>query len=153
MIKIKSSPFAPFTKKSNIDGFTLIESMAALTILGIVFAYAAPIYLYCRIKIDNNQRTEAALIITERIYSQYATKKISTLPFGGTPITITDPDVLHQQGRDYQVKIEFCPPVISPDEILPFCGASRPGYRTARIAISRNGQSIYSMIVGFADID
>lgn len=142
------------TTKKNLNlesGYTLIEVMAALTILGVVFAYSMPIYMYSRIKILNGQIKSGAIIIAQRIITDYSAKKVSTLPFGGTPIAITDPDTLRSMGRNYQANIQFCPPVSSPDEILPFCGASHPEYRTARVSISRNGSEVFSIVAGFAE--
>jgi hypothetical protein len=132
--------------KNQNAGFTLI--------MGVTFAYSLPIFFYSHIKILNAQARSRATIIMGRVATEYSTKKVADLPSGGTPITITDPEILRTQGRNYEATIQFCPalpPPTLPDEIVPFCGATRPNYRTAKISVGRNGQLITSQIVGFVD--
>jgi prepilin-type N-terminal cleavage/methylation domain-containing protein len=142
--------------KNQNSGYTLIEVMAAMTIMGIIFAYSMPIFFYSHIKILNAQARSNATIIMGRVATEYSTKKVADLPSGGTPIAITDPEILRTQGRIYEATIQFCPvlpPPTLPDEINPFCGSSRPNYRTAKISVGRNGQFITSQIIGFVDIN
>jgi prepilin-type N-terminal cleavage/methylation domain-containing protein len=142
--------------KNQNSGYTLIEVMAAMTIMGVIFAYSMPVFFYSHMKILNAQARSNATIIMGRVAAEYSTKKVADLPSGGTPIAITDPEILRIQGRNYEATIQFCPalpPPTLPDEIVPFCGSSRPNYRTAEISVGRNGQLITSQIIGFVDIN
>jgi prepilin-type N-terminal cleavage/methylation domain-containing protein len=140
--------------KNQNAGFTLVESMAALVIMGVTFAYSLPIFFYSHVKILSAQARSNATLIMERVATEYATKKTADLPFGGTPIAITDPEILKTQGKIYEATIEFCPllpPPTQPNETVPYCEPSRPNYRTAKIVVGRNGRLITSQIVGFVD--
>jgi type II secretory pathway pseudopilin PulG len=68
-------------KPRSNDGFTLIETAAALTTLGICVAYAMPLFLYAKL---NNAKTESrtgALMVAQRVFDKIRSqKKITDIP-------------------------------------------------------------------------
>jgi prepilin-type N-terminal cleavage/methylation domain-containing protein len=117
------------------SGYTLIEVMAAMTIMGVILAYSMPIFMFSHLKVLNSQRKAEALIVTQKILTDLSSRKISDLPTGGTT-DINDPELLRVGGKDYQGKVTYCPNI---------SGASgcRTNYRQMEIEIKRNEITIY----------
>jgi prepilin-type N-terminal cleavage/methylation domain-containing protein len=61
------------------EGFTLIESVSAMVILGICAAYAMPLILYARL---NNAKTESrtgALMVAQRVFDKVRAQNITDI--------------------------------------------------------------------------
>jgi prepilin-type N-terminal cleavage/methylation domain-containing protein len=134
-------------------GYTLIETMAAMVIMGVTFAYMMPIFLLSRVKIDASVRRSGAIIVAQRIVTDISSRKLSTLPVGGTPITITDPDTLTSAGKTYTASITYCPlPAIDKTLGNPACAGNRPEYREAEIKVAYKGSPVFGVQAAFADV-
>ena len=61
-------------------GFSLIETVIALTTLGICLAYAMPLFLYAKINNSKSEIRTGALIVSQRVFDNIRSRKISDLP-------------------------------------------------------------------------
>lgn len=138
-------------------GFTLIESMAAMVIMGVILAYSMPIYMFTRIKIETSQRRLEALVLTQRIITNLEQSRISDLPTDGSA-TVVDPSstsavssspptvtsLLKVGSRTYDATIDYC---------FPITGGSgcRADYRELKINITHKGNFVYGQQVAISE--
>ncbi len=61
-------------------GFSLIETMIALTTLGVCLAYAMPLFLYAKINNSKSEIRTGALIVSQRIFDNIRSQPMSSLP-------------------------------------------------------------------------
>jgi Tfp pilus assembly protein PilV len=90
---MKSILLKPFYKKSAVEsaqGFSLIETVIALTTLGVCLAYAMPLFLYAKINNSKSEIRTGALIVSQRIFDDIRSKSIASAPL--TNGTTRDPD-------------------------------------------------------------
>jgi prepilin-type N-terminal cleavage/methylation domain-containing protein len=127
-------------KRELDSGYTLIEVMAAMTIMGVVLAYSLPIYMFTRIKVENTQRQSDALIVMQKIITNLENQKISTLPSEGT-VDVTDTEILKGVGRVYEAKIEYC-------SLISGGSGCSSNYRELQISVLYKGRFIYGQQVG-----
>jgi prepilin-type N-terminal cleavage/methylation domain-containing protein len=66
------------------QGFSLVETMIALTTLGVCLAYAMPLFLYARINNSKSEIRTGALIVSQRIFDNIRSKSFAD------PTTLTD---------------------------------------------------------------
>jgi prepilin-type N-terminal cleavage/methylation domain-containing protein len=100
-------------------GFSLIETMIALTTLGVCLAYAMPVFLYAKINNSKSEIRTGALIVAQRVFDDIRARPISGLPTN--PLTpeikekssslLTDRLIVTAMGRDkyrkFKVEIFF----------------------------------------------
>jgi prepilin-type N-terminal cleavage/methylation domain-containing protein len=66
------------------QGFSLVETMIALTTLGVCLAYAMPLFLYAKINNSKSEIRTGALIVSQRVFDNIRSKSFSD------PTTLTD---------------------------------------------------------------
>ena len=61
-------------------GFSLIETVIALTTLGICLAYAMPLFLYAKINNSKSEIRTGALIVSQRVFDNIRAKSFKSMP-------------------------------------------------------------------------
>ncbi len=61
-------------------GFSLIETVIALTTLGICLAYAMPLFLYAKINNSKSEIRTGALIVSQRVFDNIRSKSFKSMP-------------------------------------------------------------------------
>jgi prepilin-type N-terminal cleavage/methylation domain-containing protein len=68
-------------KSTNSEqGFSLIETMIALTTLGVCLAYAMPLFLYAKINNSKSEVRAGALFVAQRVFDDIRSKPVSGMP-------------------------------------------------------------------------
>ena len=62
------------------QGFSLIETMIALTTLGVCLAYAMPLFLYAKINNSKSEIRTGALIVSQRVFDNIRSKSFASMP-------------------------------------------------------------------------
>jgi prepilin-type N-terminal cleavage/methylation domain-containing protein len=62
------------------QGFSLIETMIALTTLGVCLAYAMPLFLYAKINNSKSEVRAGALFVAQRVFDNIRSKPVSSMP-------------------------------------------------------------------------
>jgi prepilin-type N-terminal cleavage/methylation domain-containing protein len=162
-------------KKYKLDqGFSLIETVIALVTLGICLAYAMPLFLYAKINNSKSEIRTGALIVSQRVFDNIRSQKISDLPFNDgaarestsqntdltNPRSINDPLLTKAMGRPYVAKVIYCaglgqpavPAVTGPPAVAAI--AAIPGtdptacstkYRKFKVEVNYNGSKVYDL--------
>jgi prepilin-type N-terminal cleavage/methylation domain-containing protein len=139
-MKMILSNFIKNKQRKNIDqGFSLVETMIALTTLGICLAYAMPLFLYAKINNSKSEIRTGALIVSQRVFDDIRSRRISTLPTDSAAPEIKTKDttsngasdqlIVKAMGRNYQSKVTFC-------EVAADCSTK---YRKFKVEIFYNG--------------
>jgi prepilin-type N-terminal cleavage/methylation domain-containing protein len=111
-------------------GFSLIEGLIALAILGIVLTALASAFITC---LDANTRLEqrtAAVAVAQRTIETLRRQEPATLPEDGTTVAVVALD-----GRDYEVLTHFC-------RDADFCSDDT---RHLEVEVSFGGRTIYAV--------
>jgi prepilin-type N-terminal cleavage/methylation domain-containing protein len=96
------------TEKEN--GFSLIESAVALTILGTILAYSAPIFLYSKISNNKNEVRSGALSISQKIFDGNRGKRFDMVGKNSAGAVIAYEETVEEAGgREYNAKVIHCP--------------------------------------------
>ncbi len=66
---------------NNQQGFSLIETMIALTTLGVCLAYAMPLFLYAKLNNSKSEIRAGALFVAQRTFDNIRSKPFSAMPF------------------------------------------------------------------------
>lgn len=66
--------------QASSQGFSLVETVIALTTLGICLAYAMPLFLYAKVNNSKSEIRTGALIVSQRVFDNIRARKISDLP-------------------------------------------------------------------------
>ena len=74
------------------QGFSLIETVIALTTLGICLAYAMPLFLYAKINNTKSDIRTGALIVSQRVFDNIRSRPLvaATLPLVNNPLPTSD---------------------------------------------------------------
>jgi prepilin-type N-terminal cleavage/methylation domain-containing protein len=82
IMNIKLNHNDRITEKSNSSeqGFSLIETMIALTTLGVCLAYAMPLFLYAKINNSKSEVRAGALFVAQRVFDDIRSKPVSKMP-------------------------------------------------------------------------
>jgi prepilin-type N-terminal cleavage/methylation domain-containing protein len=153
--------FYQYRKSAKSDqsaqGFTLIETVIALTTLGVCLAYAMPLFLYAKINNSKSEIRTGALIVSQRIFDNIRSRSISNAPINDgknspsagvnpvvTPVLISSPtanEVLltKAMGRQYQTTVTYCEDY---DTDPTICSAD---YRKFKVEVSYNGSKVYDL--------
>ncbi len=62
------------------EGFSLIETVIALTTLGVCLAYAMPLFLYAKINNSKSEIRTGALIVSQRVFDNIRSKSFKSMP-------------------------------------------------------------------------
>ena len=62
------------------QGFSLVETMIALTTLGVCLAYAMPLFLYAKINNSKSEIRTGALIVSQRVFDNIRSKSFKSMP-------------------------------------------------------------------------
>ena len=62
------------------QGFSLVETMIALTTLGVCLAYAMPLFLYAKINNSKSEIRTGALIVSQRVFDNIRSKSFASMP-------------------------------------------------------------------------
>jgi prepilin-type N-terminal cleavage/methylation domain-containing protein len=63
------------------QGFSLIETMIALTTLGVCLAYAMPLFLYAKINNSKSEVRAGALFVAQRVFDDIRSQPVSLMPY------------------------------------------------------------------------
>ena len=66
--------------QSSEQGFSLIETVIALTTLGVCLAYAMPLFLYAKINNSKSEIRTGALIVSQRVFDNIRSKSFKSMP-------------------------------------------------------------------------
>jgi prepilin-type N-terminal cleavage/methylation domain-containing protein len=131
------------------SGFSLLESVIALTTLGVCLAYAMPLFLYAKVNNSKSEIRTGALIVAQRIFDSVRSQPIASLPSNdGTLAAVTgvNPLVLPitpnttALGREYQATIVYCQN--NSTSVPPVCGSN---YRQFQVQVSYKGKNVYDL--------
>ena len=152
--------------QSSEQGFSLVETMIALTTLGVCLAYAMPLFLYAKINNSKSEIRTGALIVSQRVFDNIRSKSFKSMPqsdgantnaaiaAAGTnpavpknPQTIPDPInptdaeklITKAMGRQYQTKVIYCEGLTSDATICT------DKYRKFKVEVSFNGSKVYDL--------
>jgi prepilin-type N-terminal cleavage/methylation domain-containing protein len=138
-------------------GFSLIETVIALTTLGVCLAYAMPLFLYAKINNSKSEIRTGALIVSQRVFDNIRSKSITNAPQTdgknspvagvnpvSTPANMTTPtadEVLltKAMGRQYQTTVTYCEDLNTDSTI---CSDK---YRKFKVEVSYNGSKVYDL--------
>lgn len=111
------------------EGFSLIEVVAALVIMGICLAYAMPVILYSKINNSKSEVRTGALMVSQKIFDDIRGRNFSEIPqtyrtvtnttgspavaaTGTTPALPALPAIPAEQtkalGRNYNIAVRYC---------------------------------------------
>ena len=146
--------------KPSEQGFSLVETVIALTTLGICLAYAMPLFLYAKVNNSKSEIRTGALIVSQRVFDNIRSKSFAKMPkndgadknaadtvlgIPANPETITDPLITKAMGRQYQTKVIYCEGVTIDATI---CGEK---YRKFKVEVSHNGTKVYDLEGTYTD--
>jgi prepilin-type N-terminal cleavage/methylation domain-containing protein len=149
------------------QGFSLVETMIALTTLGVCLAYAMPLFLYAKINNSKSEIRTGALIVSQRVFDNIRSKSFKSMPLtdganvnaavaaSGTnpaipanpetiPASITSPTepeklITKAMGRQYQTKVIYCEGLTGDATICT------DKYRKFKVEVSYNGSKVYDL--------
>jgi Tfp pilus assembly protein PilV len=164
--------FNCFSSRNNFiqehpEGFSLIETVIAMTTLGVCLAYAMPLFLYAKLNNSKSEIRTGALMVSQRIFDDIRSQPITSLPtydssgvanvinipanVGATQsctvaITtncVTDTERLQTRmmGRQYQAKITYC-------ESATDCADN---YRKFKIEVNYRDNKVYELEGTYTD--
>ncbi|GIW26399.1 type II secretion system protein [Meiothermus sp.] len=116
-------------------GFSLIEALVALAILGILLAFVIPSFVgFLQSNTDNEVRNQAIIVAQQQMdFWRRQTKGAAgaTIPMSGS----TSPQTVSQGGRNYSVTTVFCPDASQ-------CSSDK---RQFRVEVRLDGRLVYSL--------
>jgi prepilin-type N-terminal cleavage/methylation domain-containing protein len=139
------------------SGFSLIEVMAAMVIMGSCLAYTMPMILYSKISNSKSEARAGALIVSQKIFDNVRGKTFGNIP--DTDTTKGNVDLPLDQttalGRNYNVAIRYCQ--VDPLTLLNPCTAN---YRQFTITVrdtkgeqSSDNSILYQTQAGFSNFN
>jgi type II secretory pathway pseudopilin PulG len=133
------------------QGFSLVETVIALTTLGVCLAYALPLFLYAKINNSKSEVRTGALIVSQRVFDDIRSRQIRDLPISPSVPEIknettnsgADIPIITAMGRRYESKVTYC-------QIATDCSAR---YRKFKLEVSHNGSKVYDLEVNFTEFE
>lgn len=122
MILIKSS--------QTEQGFSLVEALAALTILTITISFVSPLFIGQRINNLKSEIRTGAVTASQQVLDELRQKDPSYLQSSGS----STQDIT-AMGYAYQANIYYC-------ETASYCDTTT---RQIRVEIKNNGQTVYNV--------
>ena len=147
------------------QGFSLIETVIALTTLGVCLAYAMPLFLYAKINNAKSEIRTGALIVSQRVFDDIRSKPMTSAPKNdgknnpsiGTnpilqPVNINSPTkneelLTKALGRQYQTKVTYCEDYNTDVDV---CGDK---YRKFKVEVSFNGTKVYDLEGTYTELE
>jgi Tfp pilus assembly protein PilV len=100
------------------QGFSLIETVIALTTLGVCLAYAMPLFLYAKINNSKSDIRTGALIVSQRVFDNIRSRPISSAPNTNGKTRDPDPnDVGNSTAWKTGLNVDGTNPVVQPADI------------------------------------
>jgi type II secretory pathway pseudopilin PulG len=144
---------------ASTQGFSLLETVIALTTLGICLAYAMPLFLYAKINNSKSDIRTGALIVAQRTFDKIRSRPISSMPINdgvGSPATGTNPNPVSQpvnvnsptqseelltkaMGRQYETQITYCE---GKNTDTTVCSDK---YRKFKVEVKYRGSKVYDL--------
>ncbi len=144
------------------QGFSLIETVIALTTLGICLAYAMPLFLYAKINNSKSDIRTGALIVAQRTFDKIRSRPIADMPDNdgvASPSTGTNPNPVSQpvdinaptdaeqlltkaMGRQYQTKVIYCEGKGTTVIDATICSSK---HRKFKVEVSYRGSKVYDL--------
>ncbi|WP_310486663.1 hypothetical protein [Chamaesiphon sp. VAR_69_metabat_338] len=137
------------------QGFSLLETVIALTTLGICLAYAMPLFLYAKINNSKSDIRTGALIVAQRTFDKIRSQPIVDMPdndgvaSASTTNPISIPDLTSPtdaqklltkaMGRQYQTKVTYCE---GKNADATVCSSK---YRKFKVEVSYRGSKVYDL--------
>ena len=113
------------------SGFSLIEALVAVSILGIALAAVAPVFIsFAQVNRENQYKTQA-LAVAQQTVDGLRQQKFTEWPASGDTQTVT------QSGTSYQRKVLWCVPPVS-----TYCS---DGSRHLKVEVSKNDKVYYQV--------
>jgi prepilin-type N-terminal cleavage/methylation domain-containing protein len=134
---------------SHQSGFSLLESVIALTTLGVCLAYAMPLFLYAKVNNSKSEIRTGALIVAQRVFDRVRSQPIASLPSndgvlaqvaGVNPLALPISADTTAMGREYQATIVYCQN--NSTSVPPVCGSN---YRQFQVQVSYKGKNVYDL--------
>jgi prepilin-type N-terminal cleavage/methylation domain-containing protein len=133
------------------QGFSLIETVIALTTLGVCLAYALPLFLYAKINNSKSEVRTGALIVSQRVFDDIRSRPIGSLPTSpsvpeektATTNSGADRPIITAMGREYESKVTYC-------QVAADCSAR---YRKFKLEVSRNGSKVYDLEATYTEFE
>ena len=173
--------YTKYPKNSRVkkldEGFSLLETVIALTTLGVCLAYAMPLFLYAKVNNSKSEIRTGALIVSQRVFDNIRSKSIDGLPNNDgknnpnavNPISIptdtqiatrnippADELITSAMGRQYQTKVIYCEGLDATPAVPGPAAAADPTvctskYRQFKVEVFRNGTKVYDLEGNFTD--
>jgi prepilin-type N-terminal cleavage/methylation domain-containing protein len=143
------------------QGFSLIETVIALTTLGVCLAYAMPLFLYAKINNSKSEIRTGALIVSQRVFDNIRSKSFDSMPLtdgsvGSTasatvvanpetiPANISSPTtaetlITKAMGRQYETKVTYCENYTTDKTV---CNEKN---RKFKVEVKYNGSKVYDL--------
>jgi type II secretory pathway pseudopilin PulG len=100
------------------QGFSLVETVIALTTLGVCLAYAMPLFLYAKINNSKSDIRTGALIVSQRVFDNIRSKPMSSAPNTNGKTRDPDPnDSGNSTAWKTGLNIDATNPVVVPADI------------------------------------
>jgi prepilin-type N-terminal cleavage/methylation domain-containing protein len=167
-MNIKLNHHDRIKEKSNSSeqGFSLIETMIALTTLGVCLAYAMPLFLYAKINNSKSEVRAGALFVAQRMFDDIRSKSFKDIPLSDgkksgksdnpvimpkdiSSITSTEKLLTNAFGRQYQTKVTYCEDMdVTPAPNPPICSEKN---RKFKVEVSYNGSKVYDLEGTYTD--
>lgn len=120
------------------QGFSLVESLAALVILVTVLGFAAPLFMDQRFSNIKSEIRTGAVAASQQILEQTRVDPNLFNPFINPPIPRSDPPRTISSvtgGHTYEATVHYC-------ENSSFCATNT---RHIRVEIKSNGRTVYNV--------
>jgi prepilin-type N-terminal cleavage/methylation domain-containing protein len=147
--------------RSTEQGFSLIETMIALTTLGVCLAYAMPLFLYAKINNSKSEIRTGALIVSQRVFDNIRSKSFDSMPLTDglvgsvasatvaanpetIPANINSPStaevlITKAMGRQYETKVTYCENYTTDKTV---CNEKN---RKFKVEVKYNGSKVYDL--------
>jgi type II secretory pathway pseudopilin PulG len=100
------------------QGFSLVETVIALTTLGVCLAYAMPLFLYAKINNSKSDIRTGALIVSQRVFDNIRSRSISSTPNTNGKTRDPDPNNLgNSTAWKTGLNVDATNPVVVPADI------------------------------------
>jgi type II secretory pathway pseudopilin PulG len=100
------------------QGFSLVETVIALTTLGVCLAYAMPLFLYAKINNSKSDIRTGALIVSQRVFDNIRSKPMPSTPNTNGKTRDPDPnDVGNSTAWKTGLNIDATNPIVVPADI------------------------------------
>jgi type II secretory pathway pseudopilin PulG len=150
------------------QGFSLLETVIALTTLGICLAYAMPLFLYAKINNSKSDIRTGALIVAQRTFDNIRSRPISGMPNNdgvadakatnpvSQPADINAPTdaeklLTKAMGRQYQTKVIYCEGKGTGTTINTTICSSK--HRKFKVEVSYRGSKVYDLEGNYTTFD